>query len=117
MTVDSVRSFFHGCACCAEPASIGVPSSVNRRDFVAGGVAALAGGAEIAGSGDVGSAFAQVAAPAKPHRIDVHHHFSPPQWIAEVRGRELLQPATVNWTPAKSIEDMDKGGVAAAMIS
>jgi hypothetical protein len=27
------------------------------------------------------------------------------------------QPANVNWTPAKSIEDMDKGGVAAAMIS
>ena len=53
----------------------------------------------------------------KPHRIDIHHHFSPPQWIAEVKGRQLLQPANANWTPARSIEDMDKGGVAAAAIS
>lgn len=40
-----------------------------------------------------------------PHRIDVHHHFSPPQWIAEVKGRELLQRANADWTPARSIED------------
>jgi 6-methylsalicylate decarboxylase len=53
----------------------------------------------------------------KPHRIDVHHHFAPPQWIAEVKGRELLQPANVNWTPQRSIEDMDQGGVATAVIS
>ena len=117
MTVRSVRSFFNGCACCAEPASLGVPASVNRRNFVAGGLAALGLGAGIAGSGEVGSASAQGAAPAKPHRIDVHRHFSPPLWIAEVRGRELLQPANANWTPAKSLDDMDKGGVAAAMIS
>jgi predicted TIM-barrel fold metal-dependent hydrolase len=53
----------------------------------------------------------------KPHCIDVHHHFAPPQWIAEVKGKELLQPANASWTPERSIEDMDKGGVAAAVIS
>ena len=52
-----------------------------------------------------------------PHRIDIHHHFAPPAWIAEVKGRPLLQPANTRWTPAQSIDDMDRGGVATAVIS
>ena len=62
-------------------------------------------------------AFAQLAASEKPHRIDVHHHFSPPAWIAAVKGRELLQRANTEWTPTRSIEDMDNAGVAAAIVS
>jgi predicted TIM-barrel fold metal-dependent hydrolase len=50
-------------------------------------------------------------------RIDMHHHFAPPAWIAEVRGRPLLQPANTRWTPAQSLDDMDRGGVAAAVVS
>ena len=61
--------------------------------------------------------FAQIAASGKPHRIDVHHHFSPPEWIAAVKGHELLQRANIEWTPARSIEDMDNAGVAAAVVS
>ena len=60
--------------------------------------------------------FAQGAA-AKANRIDVHHHFSPPAWIAEVSGRPLLNPANPKWLPEHSIEDMDRGDCAAAMIS
>ena len=52
-----------------------------------------------------------------PRRIDVHHHFGPPAWVADVRGRPLLNPANTTWTPEQSIEDMDQGGVAAAVIS
>jgi 6-methylsalicylate decarboxylase len=52
-----------------------------------------------------------------PRRIDMHHHFAPPAWIADVTGRPLLQPANTRWTPELSIEDMDKGGVAAAVVS
>jgi len=95
---------------------------LNRRGFI-GGLGGLAAAVvTVAGTEYLSPALAQgvSAAPAvqaKPHRIDVHHHFSPPQWIAEVKGRELLQPANVNWTPTKSIEDMDKGGVAASVIS
>ena len=63
------------------------------------------------------AAFAQAAAAAKPQRIDIHHHFAPPAWVAEVKGRPLLQPANTKWTPAQSIEDMDRGGVAAAVVS
>jgi 6-methylsalicylate decarboxylase len=54
---------------------------------------------------------------AAPGRIDMHHHFAPPAWIEEVRGRPLLQPANTRWTPAQSLEDMDHGDVAAAIVS
>jgi predicted TIM-barrel fold metal-dependent hydrolase len=37
--------------------------------------------------------------------------------VAEVKGRPLLQAANTKWTPAQSIEDMDRGGVAAAVVS
>src|SRR4029450_5888130 len=47
-------------------------------------------------------------------RITSHHHFAPPAWVAEVKGRPLLQPANTRWTPEQSIEDMDRGGGAAA---
>jgi predicted TIM-barrel fold metal-dependent hydrolase len=49
--------------------------------------------------------------------IDVHHHFAPPAWVTEVRGRPLLQPANTTWTPEKSIGDMDRAGVAGAVVS
>ena len=29
----------------------------------------------------------------------------------------MLQPANTTWTPTKSIEDMDRGGVAASIVS
>ena len=82
----------------------------DRRRFLAGAVASLAtasAGRLIAGG--------QSAASLRP--IDVHHHFAPPSWVSEVRGRPLLQPANTTWTPEKSIDDMDRGGVAAAMVS
>lgn len=90
-------------------------ANLNRRDFLANAVASLGVAATFRGSRL--SAFTQAAATAKPIRIDVHHHFAPPAWVAEVRGRPLLQTANTTWTPAKSIDDMDRGGVAAAVVS
>jgi predicted TIM-barrel fold metal-dependent hydrolase len=49
------------------------------------------------------------------HRIDVHHHIVLPGFVEELRA--LLQPPTLNWTPERSIEDMDKAGVATAITS
>jgi hypothetical protein len=114
MAADRSRKFFRRCSCCAEPA-VRSAARLDRRSLIAGGLAALG----LAGAGTVTPALSQGARPAaqpNPRRIDIHHHFSPPQWIAYVKGRDLLQPANVNWTPAKSIEDMDKGGVAAAVM-
>jgi predicted TIM-barrel fold metal-dependent hydrolase len=78
-------------------------TSLDRRSFLTAAIASLGA--------------ARAVAQGKPQRIDIHHHFAPPAWVAEVKGRPLLQPANANWTPARSIEDMDRGGVAAAMVS
>jgi predicted TIM-barrel fold metal-dependent hydrolase len=50
-------------------------------------------------------------------RIDMHHHFAPPSWVDYVKGRPLLNAANTRWTAEASIEDMDKGGCAAAVVS
>lgn len=50
-------------------------------------------------------------------RIDVHHHCAPPKWLDDVIGRDLLQPATRNWTTQQSIEEMDKHGISASAVS
>jgi len=54
---------------------------------------------------------------ARPYRIDTHHHFASPGFIAEITARKTGQRALMEWTPAKSIEDMDKGGVDASILS
>lgn len=93
-------------------------ADLDRRGFVTGLLASL-GFLSTGGAGGIArlGAVAQGSATAKPHRIDVHHHFAPPAWVTAVRGRPLLQAANTTWTPAKSIEDMDRGGVAAAVVS
>jgi predicted TIM-barrel fold metal-dependent hydrolase len=86
---------------------------LDRRTFLTTALASL-GVAAL--SGDRLKAFSQSGA-GKPYRIDIHHHFGPPVWVSEVKGRPLLQPANTTWTAMKSIEDMDRGSVAASVIS
>ena len=89
-------------------------TDTSRRRFLAGLVASV--GAASGFRAPLASAF-QSAPQSKPARIDIHHHFAPPAWIAEVKGRPLLNAANTRWSPAQSIEDMDRGGVAAAVVS
>jgi len=54
-----------------------------------------------------------------PHhgrRIDVHHHFYAPEYLA-VMGEMGKRPVVRDWTVARSLEEMDKNGVAAAVLS
>jgi 6-methylsalicylate decarboxylase len=55
--------------------------------------------------------------PAGPHRIDVHHHFSSPGFIAAITARKTGQRPLMEWTPARAIEAMDSGGVATSVAS
>jgi predicted TIM-barrel fold metal-dependent hydrolase len=71
-----------------------------RREFLAG-MATLASGP-----------FAK-AAPT-PHRIDVHHHLFPPAYRTAIGSQAAALPA---WSPAQSIEEMDKGGIATSVLS
>ena len=69
------------CNCCMVPFAA---TAVSRRELLAGGAAALAIGTA---AGFAPTVFAQAA----PHRIDVHHHVSPPTWLDAVKSDEERQ--------------------------
>ena len=51
------------------------------------------------------------------HRIDVHHHLAPPEFAAVIERLQTGQQPLIDWTPARSIEDMDQAGIATAITS
>ena len=53
--------------------------------------------------------------PDDPRRIDVHHHIAPPSYLAAMGGS--VGAVVKNWSLAKSLEDMDEGGVSTAIVS
>jgi 6-methylsalicylate decarboxylase len=84
----------------------------SRREMLAG-LAGFGAGLLLKG----GKLSAQ-AAPANARRLDLHHHFGTPAWIRmtnakKSQGYQIWQP----YTPAKAIEDMDRGGVRMSLIS
>jgi predicted TIM-barrel fold metal-dependent hydrolase len=89
---------------------------IDRRRFLTAGVASV-GATLVTVRHRPAEARQRAAVGNATGRIDMHHHFAPPAWVAEVRGRPLLQPANTRWTPEQSLEDMDRGGVAAAVVS
>jgi predicted TIM-barrel fold metal-dependent hydrolase len=84
---------------------------VPRREFLLG-LGALGASALIP---ELTSAQTGDAAPSRPLRIDTHHHFTVPGLRAEVT--KAGQQPLLNWTPQTSLDDMDKGGVATAILS
>src|SRR5689334_21065266 len=50
-------------------------------------------------------------------RIDVHHHVTPPKYLAELASRNLATPDMTSWSVAKTLDDMDKAGVATSVAS
>jgi predicted TIM-barrel fold metal-dependent hydrolase len=92
----------------------GNPCGLSRRELLYA-MAALGAAAvlpEFGFAAQTGS-----AAPARPFRIDTHHHFSVPKLIAESTAKGITQTGLQDWTPQKSIDQMDKGGVATSIIS
>jgi predicted TIM-barrel fold metal-dependent hydrolase len=57
------------------------------------------------------------SAGAKPHRIDIHHHVLPPAYVAELPKLVQGERPPSNWTPQRSLDDMDQNGIALAMLS
>ncbi len=99
-TFECSTGHVHAAGCCG------------RRGFITG-LAALGAGALLGAR----NSAAQMQPPAKPFRIDVHHHFSSPGFIAEITGRKTGQVPLMRLTAQKSLEDMDKGGVATSILS
>jgi predicted TIM-barrel fold metal-dependent hydrolase len=81
----------------------------SRREFLAG--------LTLAGTGLlVQRQWAAAQAPASAlQRIDVHHHIVPPALVQALGAQRLAGSAS--WTPARSLEDMDRAGVAAGISS
>jgi predicted TIM-barrel fold metal-dependent hydrolase len=63
------------------------------------------------------AAQGQTTVAAKPYRVDTHHHFSSPGFIAAITARKTGQKALMEWTPSKAIEDMDRDNVATSITS
>ena len=78
---------------------------------------AMAGASSLVPASGV-LAQASPAAGAPAGRIDVHHHTVPP-FYTKVMEKEILATGhpLPTWTPALSIETMDKNGIATSMLS
>jgi predicted TIM-barrel fold metal-dependent hydrolase len=109
------RWSYSGCACCDGSTLSLSGATLNRRHFMRGmtGIAAMA----AVGLGKPQGAAAQTTDATKPYRVDVHHHLSPPTYIAASNANNFGDPLMKNWTPEKSLQDMDKAGIAVAMLS
>src|ERR1700719_3756081 len=90
------------------------PTCLSRRKFLSG-LGALGAATVFPKTFLRAQAPAQI--PGRPFRIDTHHHFSAPGFIAAIASRKTNQQPLEQWTPSKAIEDMDKSGVATAMVS
>src|SRR5262245_6395677 len=102
------RNLFAGCACCeAPPARGSVP--LDRRNFLAGGLAALGLGTA---AGTLGAPA--VKAQAAKTKIDVHHHFLPQAHREALTKHKMGAP---KWSPQMSLEDMDTSGIATSVLS
>jgi len=104
------RRFFSRCACCDTRPAFGA-QPVSRRNFLSRGAAAIVG----LGAAAAVEPPASAQAPAKPRRIDVHHHFVPPVHAEALNAHKSTSP--FKWSPDKSFEDMDKAGVDTAVVS
>ena len=94
---DLQRWSYRGCACCDGSTLSLTGAALSRRHFIAGAAAAMA----AVGLGKSGRAAAQTAEAAKPYRIDVHHHLSPPTYIAASNANNFGDPLMKNWTAGK----------------
>jgi predicted TIM-barrel fold metal-dependent hydrolase len=93
--------------CC--PCGPEAPASSSRRGFLTG-LTAMAAAAALPGC----------AAPTvigRRDRIDTHHHFFAPSVLAEMSSRKIAEPPMLNWSLAKTLDDMDRAGTATAILS
>ncbi|HET7159190.1 MAG TPA: amidohydrolase family protein [Burkholderiales bacterium] len=81
---------------------------LSRRRFLAGlsalGVSALLSGCQTTSNFE----------PGKPYRIDVHHHFAPPGYSAELKA---LMQGHAKWSVEATLDEMEKSGIATAFTS
>ena len=81
-------------------------ATTSRRDLLK--AVAAAGAGAILPAGVLSAQDSRQTADTNPRRIDVHHHFATPS----------LTPGPIQgWSPTQSLEQMDKFGIATALLS
>src|SRR5258708_27216229 len=103
------------------PSGIGNES---RRQFLAA-LAKLGVGASLASNEldlQAKSSGNRAGKTARTRRIDVHHHFFPPRFMAQQRARisaggRIPASQLLSWTPEQSLEIMDRNGITTAVAS
>ena len=91
-----------GCQC-------GKVAVQSKRELLLGASAIIGG---LLADSSFKRALAQATKTDATGIIDVHHHVSPPTFITALNKHKLGERPILNWTPARSIEDMDRAGVA-----
>jgi predicted TIM-barrel fold metal-dependent hydrolase len=104
--------FLRPSPCCES----GPPASAARRRFMA--LAAASAGTGILAAATSAIERVRAEGSAAPARIDVHHHFLPPFHVdAMMMPGRRMGPAPPHWSPALSLEEMDRSGIATAILS
>ncbi len=85
------------CSCC-----------LSRRGLLGGLGAAVAG---------LAVSSPRLAAQPKPNILDVHAHLTPPEYVQDLAGTNLLTPPTLNWSLSKHLDDMAAAGVTTSILS
>ena len=85
-----------------------------RRGFLAG-LLAMGAGSVLPGC-TASSVTGMSAAPVR-NRIDIHHHLFSPAYVAELTKANLAPPIVRGWSVARTLEDMEKAGVATSILS
>lgn len=111
------RMMFGGCSCCGDaqfaakvcesPEPPARSGRISRRMMLGGAV----------GAGAMLATGARGRAASGPGIVDVHHHLAPPGYVSELIRRKLGERPTLEWTPEKSLADMDASGISTAMLS
>ena len=99
-----IQAMTSGCRC-----------DLPRRGFLSG-LLALGASAALPGCASSGGVAANSAAQVR-NRIDTHHHLFSPAYVAELAKVNQAPLIVQNWSVAKTLEDMDKAGVATSILS
>ena len=95
-------------------------SNTSRRQFVKS-LSVLGASAILPGTAGFMAQTASRVGSSKPTRIDVHHHLFSPTYMSlsdpAGHGNPRSVPALAHWTPARAVEEMDKAGIATAVLS
>ena len=98
------------------PVDLQLTRNQSRRGWFTG--AAALGATTFATGATGATGAAAVAGPlALDGLIDVHSHFSSPGFVKAITERKTGQVPLMAWTPERALEDMDRGGVATAVVS